>query len=125
MHKISNDLKTTILENIIQNVEEGNAFLLSENYTYKVVKPENSKFTLEELQKLVGGYIEVYPTRLLSPMAVFLCDEEGLLKKRKFNNLFYDVFGETAVGNVLVVPKKVLEWKADTLVLPIWVAKTK
>ena len=60
--------------------------------------------TLEELQRLVGGYIEVYPSD--NDKYYYLVDEEGLLKRRPFNKPAYELLGIEAVGPVVLVPKE-------------------
>ena len=60
--------------------------------------------TLEELQRLVGGYIEVYPSD--SDNYYYLVDEEGLLKRKPFNHTANELLGIEAVGPVVLVPKE-------------------
>lgn len=72
------------------------------------VYPKNGKdFKADELRELVGGYIEI----LDSGRSYFVCDEEGKLKRAKFN-LSATVIGRSErvlrkddwfVGNVLIV----------------------
>jgi Domain of unknown function (DUF3846) len=64
------------------------------------VKPANGKkFSLEELQKLVGGYIEYVPRS--RPIAY--CDEEGRLKEKPLNALASQRFNQLLVGDVVQV----------------------
>ena len=62
--------------------------------------------TLKELQKLAGGFIEMYP--LEDDKFYYIVDEEGLLKERPYNELANDLFGIDVVGNLLVVPKQLM-----------------
>lgn len=52
---------------------------------------------LEDLQKAVGGYIEVYQ---VSTDLAILCDEEGKLKGEEYN---CTLLGEDFVGTILLV----------------------
>lgn len=60
----------------------------------EVVEIENS---LEDIQKAVGGYIEVCP--VTEDLAI-LCDEEGKLKGEEYN---CTLLGEDFVGTILLV----------------------
>ena len=62
--------------------------------------------TLKELQKWVGGFIEMYP--LEDEKFYYIVDEEGLLKEKPYNELANDLFGIDVVGNLLVVPKQLM-----------------
>jgi hypothetical protein len=73
------------------------------------VQPKNeSKFTLDELQGYVGGYIEVVPQFKFS-RKVFLVDEEGLLKGLEMNLIATGLISQPLFGNVLVLD--VEEWE--------------
>jgi len=59
------------------------ARLIKANGAEIEIKPKNgSTFTLEELQKVVGGYIELVPTKIGNHMYV---NEEGKLQNLAFN----------------------------------------
>ena len=71
-------------------------------------EPENEDgtFTLEQLQKAVGGFIEqVHPRdpKQTPEGVVFLCDEEGLLKNRMYNGLASVLVGSSIVGDLVVI----------------------
>ncbi len=75
----------------------------------KVVTPEHGEvFTLEELQALVGGYIEVVPQRV-HPDKVYLCDEEGLLKSKEINFSVTETIDYPVVGDILIISHE--EWE--------------
>lgn len=71
----------------------------------KVIRKEPGKFPevvdipneLEDIQKAVGGYIEVYQ---VSTDLAILCDEEGKLKGEEYN---CTLLGEDFVGAILLV----------------------
>lgn len=75
------------------------------------VQPQSSDtFELEELQKAVGGYIEIHPIGYLSngtPMHMVI-NEEGKLKNLPVNGkateIWWQIYGptDTIVGDVLV-----------------------
>lgn len=67
------------------------------------VLPNNGKkFGLEEVQKVVGGYVEV--VRLPHNMKM-LVNEEGILMKLPLNLLASQMANQKIVGDVIVVPK--------------------
>jgi hypothetical protein len=71
-------------------------------------EPENDDgtFTLLQLQKAVGGYVEqIMPhTSNDAPSgSVFLCDEEGLLKEKPYNALASALVGRNIVGDLVVM----------------------
>lgn len=87
------------------NQKEG--LVLSPEYKVKFIKPEGEKFNLKELQCIVEGYIEYYPTN--NKKYKVIVNEEGLLMRLPFNKLSSAIFGIHAVGNVLIVPNKLIE----------------
>ena len=59
--------------------------------------------TLENLQKTVGGYIEcitLVPELAEVPGVVVICDEEGLIKQKKYN---CNYAGVDFVGDIVIV----------------------
>lgn len=86
--------------------KEENSMLIADA-NIKLVKPQGKKFILEELQNAVGGYIEV----ISSPFPGYICivDEEGKLRNKKPNNLAYLILGQELVGDILVIPNKLLD----------------
>ena len=69
------------------------------------IKVENDEeVSLEGFQNLVDGYVEVYPMK--HEHLLFLVDEEGLIKQKKFNDLAFELFGIDVVGNLVLCPKK-------------------
>lgn len=52
--------------------------------------------TLENLQRTVGGYIEVFP---IGGHDVIICDEEGKLKGKPLNVI---IRGEMIVGDIII-----------------------
>lgn len=55
--------------------------------------------TLEEAQGLVGGYIELVRIRPYT----LVVDEEGLLKKKQYNQKVKYFFGRDIVGDVIIL----------------------
>lgn len=72
------------------------ATLYKTDGTQRVIETLRS-FTLEEVQALIGGYVEAYP----HAKGYILCDEEGLLKGKPVNPYFPQL-----VGDVLCVTRK-------------------
>jgi hypothetical protein len=70
-------------------------------------RPARQTFTLEELQALVSGYIEIYPQSISN--RALLVDEEGLLKPNYvINKTIFDLFSITVVGDVVIVNRGIL-----------------
>ena len=75
------------------------------NGTVVETKPKNGKdFKLEELQAIVGGYIEVLS---LNNKEILVCDEEGKLKDYPLNIVATEIvqsygISDYIVGDVLI-----------------------
>lgn len=67
----------------------------------EVMPANNTDFKLREVQKLVGGYVEVV---YLRDGRIMLVDEEGLLKGAPLNRAASRMAGRPIVGNVVVMP---------------------
>jgi DNA-directed RNA polymerase subunit RPC12/RpoP len=87
------------------NQKEG--LFLSPKFKAKIIKPQGEKFNLNELQSGVDGYIEYYPTN--NKKYKIIVNEEGLLMRLPLNKLASNIFGIHAVGNVLIIPNRLLE----------------
>lgn len=75
----------------------------------KAVYPQGEKWTLQELQGLVGGYIEpIYRTKC-QPGNLMLVDEDGLSKALPVNNRATLKAGRQIVGTALIVPMELME----------------
>jgi hypothetical protein len=69
----------------------------------------NRKMNLEEMQKVVGGYIEFAPTKVKNRQLV--CDEEGLLKDKPVNKAATELVHPNTLhygirGDVLLVKSR-------------------
>jgi hypothetical protein len=76
------------------------AYIIRSNGTVEQLSPRK-KFTLEDLQAAVGGYIEAIPG---SHNRAF-CNEEGLLRNLPLNPLASEDFHRRLVGDVVVLEK--------------------
>ena len=83
------------------------ALLITTKGNLELVKPQHKHFTLKELQKGVNGLIEGYPIDMTG-YEVFV-NEEGFIQELDYNRLASLIFGIDALGNVLIVPKELLE----------------
>ena len=80
-----------------------------------ILKADNSieyesvdkELSLKKSQSIVEGYIELYP--LQDKHFYFIVNEEGMLKKLKFNELAYKLFGIEVLGNMIVCPKNLFK----------------
>jgi hypothetical protein len=91
----------------VHTLEKDGGLLIKTNGQFLSYKPKGDKYTLEELQKAVDGYIEFYPHK--SQNYDIIIDEDGLLKKKQSNSLAFVLLGILAVGDVLVVKKGLIE----------------
>lgn len=86
------------------------AKLIREDGRCEVVKPARGKFTLEEVQTLVGGYVQACVT---VNNQVMLVDEDAKMKRKRLNRVATDLyqFGkyDAICGDVLIVAQR--EWK--------------
>tara|TARA_R110000822_G_scaffold175101_1_gene314802 strand:+ start:125 stop:412 length:288 start_codon:yes stop_codon:yes gene_type:complete len=68
--------------------------------TIEDFNPANGKeFTLDEMQKAVGGYIELV---YLPNNEVLVVDEEGMIKEKLFNKKISEMIMKPIVGNVIL-----------------------
>jgi hypothetical protein len=87
--------------------ENSHGLLMKTDGSLELVKPEKRAFTLKELQKMVDGYIEIYPTR--NPKYIFLVNEEGILNDLPINRAAQTICNIQVVGNLFICPKKLFE----------------
>jgi len=67
-----------------------------------VIPEKGARFSLKELQDMVGGYVE----RLgLPKRAVMILNEEGIPKGLPFNEKASQIAGREIVGDVVVLPR--------------------
>lgn len=75
-------------------------FLIKTDGSITPVYPENKNdFSLKELQKFVGGYIEIVQKNSIT---IFVVNEEGLIHGLIVNKKASLMCGRTLVGNVLM-----------------------
>lgn len=98
---------TLPIKNYASIKEESSAVLIKADGTVERVKPKDAYFTLIELQRLVGGLIELYPKRLDGDFVV--CNEEGLIRGLPINHTFRKFTGITLVGDIFVCPETIFE----------------
>lgn len=88
-------------------IQSDKALLITTERSIEFVKPKGSVFELDEIQRLVQGYIEIYPIRI--PSHIVVVNEEGLILGMPFNAVAKLAFGIEAVGPVLNCPKRIFE----------------
>ena len=77
---------------------------LTDGHSQEVMPADGKQFTLEELQKIVGGYIEiVQPVCFDIYDRVMVVNEEGRLEGLEQNAMASAIAGQTIVGNALFV----------------------
>lgn len=67
------------------------------------LKIDEDGLVLKDLQRLVGGYIEIVPPRGLPSPYVLVCDEEGLLKQKPVNVIGTTLYGDPIVGDIVIM----------------------
>ena len=85
------------------------SYLFKTDFSSAKVTPINGKhFTLEELQEMVGGYIELVhvPNK---PSMRLVVNEEGLIRGLPLNHMATGIFGSEIVGDALYVPFDLLD----------------
>jgi hypothetical protein len=62
---------------------------------------------IQELQKIVGGYIEAVNIPLLEEQGDYFAvvDDEGINKRKVFNRVMFDLFGVKLYGDVIIMNK--------------------
>ena len=92
------------------------AFFVKSDGVYEEIIPGNKEsFSLEELQKYVGGSIEIVYGGPREPDIICVINEEGKLKDLQYNFvatlLFSDSLmeGDAIVGNVVICDTKLVK----------------
>ena len=93
-----------ITEDTMARSKSTEAFLYRTNGSIDIVRPSDGKhFALDELQRHVGGYVEV---KKYAPRWVAVFNEDGRLKELPPNLSASDRVGFELVGDVLFVPER-------------------
>lgn len=77
--------------------------------TNEIVFPKGKLWTLEEMQALVGGYIEPIRSAYGAEGKIMFADEDGRSKGLPANAAASRAAGQTIVGNVLVTPEELVQ----------------
>lgn len=81
------------------------AVLIKAAHGPEMIEPDNGeRFTLGEMQRLVGGYVEMVPRLTCGKSLKMYVDEDGLLKQLPVNGLASHLAQQTIVGDVVVCP---------------------
>ena len=76
------------------------ARIIKTDGTEKNVEPRNgSDFSLSEMQRIVGGFIECVT---LANGQLMVVNEEGVILEMPYNTKASELYGQPIVGNVLV-----------------------
>src|SRR5690554_2133399 len=92
----------------LSNKIKDRAMVVSAEGFIKLVKPESKHFTLEELQSIVGGLIELYLHRI--NVDIIICNDKDSIKNMPYNNLIKLLFDIDLVGTVIVSPTNLDEY---------------
>lgn len=80
---------------------------------HEILPKDGKYFSLEEIQEIVGGYIQMIPC--VNPDYLCIMNEEGKLKGLPFNGLATEevddnlFMGDYIVGDVLITHRKYVE----------------
>jgi hypothetical protein len=76
------------------------AKIIKTDGTEREVEPRNgSDFSLSEMQRIVGGFIEIVT---LKDHQLMVVNEEGVILEMPYNKKASELYGQPIVGNVLV-----------------------
>ena len=106
-HNKSNAAIDKELENYLNNKGNKQLLLVDPNNYLIYMDTEEEKASLKELQRLVDGYIELYPKE--DENFLFIVDEEGILKNKPYNALAKQLFDIDVVGALVVCPKELFD----------------
>ena len=95
------------LEDYLKNKGNKQLLLVDPNNYLLYMDTEEEKASLKELQRLVDGYIELYPKE--DENFFFIVDEEGLIKNKPYNTLAKQLFDVDVVGPLVVCPKELFD----------------
>ncbi len=96
-----------ITEDMMARSKSTEAFLYRASGSIDIVRPVDGKhFALDELQRHVGGYVEV---KKYAPRWVAVFNEDGRLKELPPNLSASDRVGFELVGDVLFVPERCMQ----------------
>lgn len=97
-------------------LDGSDAFVIETNGDWRVIPPPaNGKtYSLKEMQAAVGGYVQVVPLPrdMRSPFTLgrmFLCDEDGLLKKLPVNLTASLLLGQSVCGPIVGLRKEMMD----------------
>lgn len=101
------NFKLTIpLRIFFANESDETALVLNTDNTISFINSTNKKITLKQLQRAVGGLIEIYPSRNIRYKLI--CNEEGLIRDLKPNRLAKKLLNVDVRGNLVLLPNKFL-----------------
>lgn len=86
-------------------VNDNTVLVLNTNFELDMVHIDINN-TLEELQKLVSGLIEIYPKE--DDKFLYIVDEEGICKNKEYNALAKLIFDIDVVGDLVVCKKELM-----------------
>lgn len=84
-------------------------WLIKTNHTVQKIDPPAGGYELEQLQEMVGGYIEIVPIPASFVMGSEMCivaNEEGMIKKLPLNDVASIILGSYILGDVLICKSK-------------------
>ena len=92
-------------------VNDNKVLVLNTNFELDIVNIDINN-TLDDLQKIVDGLIEIYPKE--DDKFLYIVDEEGICKNKEYNALAKCIFDIDVVGDLVVCKKEMLKWNKKT-----------
>lgn len=77
--------------------------------TIEPIEGHGATFSLEELQRCVGGYIEVVRVQDKEKAAYLIVNEEGLILQLPLNPIASEIAQQRIVGDAVLVERRMLE----------------
>lgn len=90
--------------NLENGLNENVIVMKSDSKTIEVYETIG-RLELSMAQRLVDGYIEYAVVPIINeqqPNILFLVDDEGVMKRKMHNSMFYHLFGVHLYGDVLI-----------------------
>lgn len=79
--------------------------IIHENGVLSDFRPKGDEFTLSELEKAIGGDIEIIPVNPWDDI-IMVVGEEGLAKGKRHNRLASEMVGHHIVGDVVIMERE-------------------
>lgn len=97
----------------IDSFEKNDVAMLVTQTEIKLAKPKGKFFTLEELEKLIGGGIRMGIRIIINGYLTIINFDEDDHNSNSFNDLFYKMFDIEYHSNVLLCPLEMAKFQKE------------